>query len=103
MDTYKIAIFSILAVGALAAAPVAHAQSVVIESLASYPDEFDTIVQDQDDPIAQDNDVIDFDGDAIVTSQFGMDRCTATFRSFDPTTGTYTGYDGLKRMCPYLE
>ena len=44
MDTYKIPIFSILAVGALAAAPVAHAQSVVIEAPASYPDEFDTIV-----------------------------------------------------------
>lgn len=78
-----------------------RAQSVVIEAPASYLDEFDPIAQD--DPIVQDDDVIDFDGDAIVTSQVGLDRCAATFRSFDPTTGTYTGYDGLKRMCPYLE
>jgi len=101
METYKIAILSILAVGGLAAAPVARAQSVVVEAPASYSDEFDPIAQD--DPLVQDDDIIDFDGDAIVTSQVGLDRCAATFRSFDPTTGTYTGYDGLKRMCPYLE
>jgi BA14K-like protein len=32
----------------------------------------------------------------------GEARCEATFRSFNPATGTYTGYDGVRRMCPYL-
>jgi hypothetical protein len=32
----------------------------------------------------------------------GVGRCAATFRSFDPNTGTYVGYDGIVRPCPYL-
>jgi hypothetical protein len=32
----------------------------------------------------------------------GMARCAATFRSFNPSTGTYTTYGGETRMCPYL-
>jgi len=32
----------------------------------------------------------------------GEARCRATFRSYDPSTGTYTGYDGLTHRCPYL-
>jgi hypothetical protein len=32
----------------------------------------------------------------------GYARCEATFRSFDPSSGTYVGYDGVRRMCPYL-
>jgi hypothetical protein len=32
----------------------------------------------------------------------GYARCRATFRSFDPESGTYVGYDGVRRMCPYL-
>jgi BA14K-like protein len=29
-------------------------------------------------------------------------RCADTFRSFEPSTGMYTGYDGIRRTCPYL-
>lgn len=29
-------------------------------------------------------------------------RCTATYRSFETDTGMYTGYDGIRRPCPYL-
>jgi BA14K-like protein len=29
-------------------------------------------------------------------------RCAATYRSFDPATGTYTTYGGETRTCPYL-
>ena len=29
-------------------------------------------------------------------------RCSATYRSFEPDTGMYTGYDGIRRACPYL-
>jgi len=32
----------------------------------------------------------------------GVARCEATFRSFDPASGTYMGYDGVRRVCPYL-
>lgn len=30
------------------------------------------------------------------------ERCADTFRSFEPDTGYYTGYDGVRRPCPYL-
>ncbi len=29
-------------------------------------------------------------------------RCGDTYRSFEPETGMYTGYDGTRRTCPYL-
>lgn len=29
-------------------------------------------------------------------------RCAARFRSFDPSTGTYTSYAGETVVCPYL-
>jgi hypothetical protein len=32
----------------------------------------------------------------------GEARCEATFRSYDPASGTYMGYDGVRRACPYL-
>jgi hypothetical protein len=32
----------------------------------------------------------------------GVARCEATFRSFDPGSGTYMGYDGVRHTCPYL-
>jgi BA14K-like protein len=30
------------------------------------------------------------------------DRCAQTYRSFEPSTGMYTGYDGERHTCPYL-
>ena len=30
------------------------------------------------------------------------ERCAETYRSFEPSTGMYTGYDGVRRTCPYL-
>jgi hypothetical protein len=32
----------------------------------------------------------------------GFARCQQTFRSFDPSSGTYMGYDGVRRRCPYI-
>jgi hypothetical protein len=29
-----------------------------------------------------------------------MQRCETRFRSFDPATGTYTGFDGARHACP---
>ena len=30
-------------------------------------------------------------------------RCESNYRSFEPNTGMDTGYDGVRRTCPYLE
>jgi BA14K-like protein len=30
------------------------------------------------------------------------ERCAETYRSFEPSTGMYTGYDGERHTCPYL-
>ena len=30
------------------------------------------------------------------------ERCEQTYRSFEPRTGMYTGYDGIRHTCPYL-
>jgi BA14K-like protein len=43
-----------------------------------------------------------YDDGAYAYSGGGVARCEATFRSFDPATGTYMGYDGVRRACPYL-
>jgi hypothetical protein len=48
-----------------------------------------------------------YDGDYAYSGEAsyaggGVARCEATFRSFDPDTGTYMGYDGVRRPCPYL-
>ncbi len=39
---------------------------------------------------------------ADAAQQDGYSRCAAEFRSFNPETGTYVGYDGVVRACPYL-
>ena len=31
-----------------------------------------------------------------------VQRCADTYRSFDPRSGTYMGYDGERHVCPYL-
>ena len=32
-----------------------------------------------------------------------VDRCEASYRSFDRSSGTYVGYDGERHVCPDLE
>lgn len=32
----------------------------------------------------------------------GAQRCANTYRSYDWDSGTYMGYDGVRRTCPYL-
>ncbi len=44
----------------------------------------------------------DDDSDAGFGSADAMQRCAETFRSFDPSTGTYVTYGGETRTCPYL-
>lgn len=37
-----------------------------------------------------------------MASQGGSyERCAAAYRSFDPATWTYLGYDGYRHRCPY--
>ena len=43
-----------------------------------------------------------YDGGSYAYSGGGEARCEATFRSYDPSSGTYMGYDGVRRACPYL-
>lgn len=33
----------------------------------------------------------------------GDEECAARYRSYDPATGTFLGYDGLRHRCPYLD
>jgi BA14K-like protein len=37
------------------------------------------------------------------THSSDWDRCSQTYRSFEPETGMYTGYDGVRHTCPYLQ
>jgi hypothetical protein len=42
-------------------------------------------------------------GDAIAGPgyyEYGPNECAARFRSYDPVSGTYLGYDGLRHPCP---
>ena len=50
-------------------------------------------------------------GSAIVAENYryrryrddsAVERCADTYRSFDPRSGTYMGYDGERHTCPYL-
>jgi hypothetical protein len=32
----------------------------------------------------------------------GFEACASRFRTFDPATGTYISYTGVRLLCPYL-
>jgi hypothetical protein len=61
-----------------------------------------TIIREQG-PVVADIDDDDDDNAVLVVQRDGMQRCSETFRSFDPTTGTYVTYGGETRVCPYIE
>lgn len=117
------ATFLLLAVGtSMLIAPAASAQDVVVEErsysvstddpadiddgAAVLPDEEEAILDDDEDEMVLDD---DYDGDTTVVAETvisdgddAVERCAARYRSFDPATGTYLGYDGLTHPCPYL-
>lgn len=70
----------------------AQAQFVVDDDYAV--EEAEIIDDDADD---------DDDEEEVVMNETGMARCAASFRSFDPSSGTYVSYDGETRPCPYLD
>lgn len=83
--------------------------------LAAVAQEFDEdryVVEERDidddagPPVVEYDDDDDDDADAVqlrVVYRGGEQRCAATFRSYDSTTGTYVSYDGDTRRCPYLD
>ena len=36
----------------------------------------------------------------VVPDQSAVAYCSQRFRSYDPASGTYLGYDGVRRSCP---
>ncbi|WP_334151434.1 BA14K family protein [Hyphomicrobium sp.] len=44
----------------------------------------------------------DYDDYDVAPSGDAIARCEARYRSFDRRTGTFLGYDGKRRLCPYL-
>jgi len=44
----------------------------------------------------------DYDDYDVAPSGDAVARCEARYRSFDRRTGTFLGYDGKRRLCPYL-
>jgi BA14K-like protein len=43
-----------------------------------------------------------YDNDVAVVPETGVDAnyCAQRYRSYDPASGTYLGYDGLRHPCP---
>ncbi len=37
---------------------------------------------------------------AVVVEEDEIEYCMSRFRSYDPRSGTYMGYDGIRRPCP---
>jgi hypothetical protein len=67
---------------------------------AQVLDDDDYVVRQQF--IEYDEDDDDDDEDVEFLNRSGYARCVATFRSFDPSTGTYVSYAGETKRCPYL-
>ena len=76
-------------------------------ALGGYSAQAQVIVDDDDDYAVEtqvvDEDADDDDDGFVIMKDSGMARCAATFRSFDPSSGTYVTYGGETLPCPYLE
>lgn len=72
--------------------------AVVVED----DDETAVFVDDDDPAVLVEDDYVEAPA-VVLADRDGMDRCAATFRSFDPRSGTYVTYGGETRRCPYLE
>jgi hypothetical protein len=88
-------VLGLTSIGGLAAA----AQDVDDDG---YVVEERTIIREQG-PVVADIDDDDDDNAVLIVQRDGMQRCSETFRSFDPVTGTYVTYGGETRVCPYIE
>lgn len=97
----------LLALGLTSSFSLAAAAQVLVDDDDNYVVEERYIEDDPVPPFAQfdddDDDDEDVDEVRVVYRSDGMQRCAATFRSFDAATGTYVGYDGVTRLCPYLD
>lgn len=96
----------LLALGLTSSFSLVAAAQVIVDDDDNYVVEERYVEDDPAPPYARFDDDDDDDDDVdevLVVYRDGEQRCAATFRSFDPTTGTYVGYDGLTRLCPYLD
>ena len=63
------------------------------ESYPVYSDPGPTVVYSDPDPGYDAAPQVADEGDSVA-------YCQQTYRSYDPTSGTYLGYDGLRHPCP---
>lgn len=93
----------LLALGLVSGSSLAAAAQDIDDD--GYVVEERSVIEERTEPTEPTVELDDDDDDEamVVAQRDGMQRCAATFRSFDSRTGTYVTYDGETRTCPYLE
>mgnify|MGYP000211508184 CR=1 FL=1 len=100
-EQIRLCFIALLSLGFAASYSIAAAAQEIIEETYTV-EEVDppaAVSEDDDTAVIEDDD----EPEVILADRDGMSRCAATFRSFDPETGTYMTYDGETLRCPYLE
>lgn len=99
-EQIRFGLIALLSLGLAASYSIAAAAQEIIEETYTV-EEVDppAAVIEDDTAVIEDDD----DPEVVIADRDGMARCAATFRSFDPDTGTYVTYDGETLRCPYLE
>ena len=73
------------------------------ESYPAYPDEGPGVVYSDPGPDVVYSDQVPSDEDAgpqVASDADSVAYCQRTYRSYDPASGTYLGYDRLRHPCP---
>lgn len=100
-EQIRLCLVALLSLGLASSYSIAAAAQEIIEDTYTVED-----VDPPADVIEDDTAVIvddDDDPEVVIADRDGLSRCAATFRSFDPDSGTYVTYDGETVLCPYLE
>lgn len=99
-EQIRLCLIALLSLGLASSHSIAAAAQEIIEETYTV-EEVDppADVMEDDTAVIEDDD----EPEVIVADRDGISRCAATFRSFDPDTGTYVTYDGETVRCPYLE
>ena len=99
-EQIRFGLIALLSLGLAASYSIAAAAQEIIEETYTVEEVAPPAAVIEDDTaVIEDDD----DAEVIIADRDGMARCAATFRSFDPDTGTYVTYDGETLRCPYLE
>ena len=91
------------AAGAIAVAASGPASQPVLRSAASAPTPITADGPYYGDPATSDDSYYDDSATVAVVPDSGGDSsayCAQRYRSYDPASGTYLGYDGLRHPCP---